>query len=589
MKLGLPPRWHYCPKHGEVINDLFLPMKTPLSEGYDDLLETEYRFHPDDVFKINFPDGLKPKLWLNLANTERFYGRKQVTNYNCEYIHMPLIGHNQAPTKEEVDRFCRIVNGFRGKNEPGLIVLHCTHGFNRTGFLISAALVELFNWDAESAINEFARARPRGIYKEDYLRAFFERFDSFWKPDDPLPVEPPGRPAWEDGPDTDMQYERLMNQTNGVPQNRVPQFMDGQIPNCNFVQDMEQRKYLQEKVREYMQAFSEKKLKDEFPGSQPVSMDHKNIQLLGKEMYWVSWKADGMRYLVLINDENEVYAFDRDNNVFELPLRFPRVNKLDEHIADTLIDCEVIIDKQDGNIRPRMLIYDLILLEKELVGKEKFGKRFDLIRTNIVKPLEDALKTGKMSVQVMSVRRKDFFFIVATSKVLQMRVGHHVDGLIFQPNDDKYTPGRFNKLLKWKPVEESSVDFKLVMERHVKEGHPVEWKAALYVLGLASPFAYMDGKKSLKQYDGKIVECTFNVLDGKWHFMRERTDKSHPNALSTAISVCETIKNPLSQNVLLDFINRYGYQEGKPIRLPPAPPSNGRQHNNNPQLSSMVL
>lgn len=98
----------------QVIENLFLPMKTPLSEGYDDLLETEYRFHPDDVFKINSPSGLKPKLWINLANTERFYGRRQVTDQDCEYVHMPMIGHNQAPTKEETDRFCRVVNGFRG-------------------------------------------------------------------------------------------------------------------------------------------------------------------------------------------------------------------------------------------------------------------------------------------------------------------------------------------------------------------------------------------------------------------------------------------------------------------------------------------
>lgn len=176
-----------------------------------------------------------------------------------------------------------------------MIALHCTHGFNRTGFLIAAALVELFNWDAESAINEFARARPNGIYKDDYLQEFFGRFDSFWKPEDPLPVEPPGRPSWENGPDNDLRYEAMMNQTNGAPRNKIPQFMDGQIPNCNFVEDVEQRKYLQEKVKEYMQPFCDRKLKDEFPGSQPVSMDQKNIQLLGREMYWVSWKADGMR------------------------------------------------------------------------------------------------------------------------------------------------------------------------------------------------------------------------------------------------------------------------------------------------------
>lgn len=33
-----------------------------------------------------------------------------------------------------------------------------------------------------------------------------------------------------------------------------------------------------------------------FPGSQPVSMDQKNINLLHTEPYRVSWKADGTRF-----------------------------------------------------------------------------------------------------------------------------------------------------------------------------------------------------------------------------------------------------------------------------------------------------
>uniref|UniRef100_A0AC34RSP9 Tyrosine specific protein phosphatases domain-containing protein n=1 Tax=Panagrolaimus sp. JU765 TaxID=591449 RepID=A0AC34RSP9_9BILA len=184
MSAGLPARWMYCPKYGQVIENLFFPMKTPLSEGYDDLLETQYRFHPEDVFKIEHPNNLKPKIWISLANTERFYGRKQVTNHDCEYIHLPMqvtnhdceyihlpmVGHDEAPTVDDVKRFLRIANGFYNKNEPGLIVLHCTHGFNRTGFLIAAALVELFGYDPEAALLQFASARPHGIYKEDYLR-----------------------------------------------------------------------------------------------------------------------------------------------------------------------------------------------------------------------------------------------------------------------------------------------------------------------------------------------------------------------------------------------------------------------------------
>lgn len=35
--------------------------------------------------------------------------------------------------------------------------------------------------------------------------------------------------------------------------------------------------------------------------------------------------------------------------------------------------------------------------------------------------------------------------------------------------------------------------------------------------------------------DGKIIECKFE--NGNWKFMRERTDKSFPNALKTAIGM----------------------------------------------------
>lgn len=37
--------------------------------------------------------------------------------------------------------------------------VHCSHGFNRTGFLIVAYLVEKLNYDVNSAIAQFAAAR----------------------------------------------------------------------------------------------------------------------------------------------------------------------------------------------------------------------------------------------------------------------------------------------------------------------------------------------------------------------------------------------------------------------------------------------
>lgn len=73
--------------------------------------------------------------------------------------------------------------------------------------------------------------------------------------------------------------------------------------------------------------------------------------------------------------------------------------------------------------------------------------------------------------------------------------------------------------------------------------------------------------------------------------MRERTDKSHPNALTTANSVMNTIRHPLHKEKLLAFIYNFGFRPGHPIRLPPTQHNgghNGRIHDRT-QLTSMVL
>lgn len=45
--------------------------------------------------------------------------------------------------------------------------------------------------------------------------------------------------------------------------------------------------------------------------------------------------------------------------------------------------------------------------------------------------------------------------------------------------------------------------------------------------------------KELKQYDNKIIECTF--ADNTWVFMRQRVDKSFPNSYDTAMGETFTV------------------------------------------------
>lgn len=58
-------------------------------------------------------------------------------------------------------------------------------------------------------------------------------------------------------------------------------------------------------------------------------------------------------------------------------------------------------------------------------------------------------------------------------------------------------------------------------------------RALLYVGSMSTPFAEMKYTKGLKDLNRKIIECKFE--NNVWTFMRERTDKSYPNAYSTAV------------------------------------------------------
>ena len=75
---------------------------------------------------------------------------------------------------------------------------------------------------------------------------------------------------------------------------------------------------------------------------QPVSLDRTNMQLLHIRPYHASYKADGYRYLLLI-DDGKAHFVARDNSIFTVntPLSFIRRELTDGQIvplADTLLD-----------------------------------------------------------------------------------------------------------------------------------------------------------------------------------------------------------------------------------------------------------
>lgn len=424
-------------------------------------------------------------------------------------------GYGEVPSREQVHAFIELVDEFNTNHPLEIIGVHCTHGFNRTGFLICSYLVEKFDFDIAAAIQTFAASRPPGIYKQDYINELFNRYGD----EDDEPLHAPELPEWcFDEPETDDNYtpaapvptyslpsshpknnsaqkrkheeieepesENLsdddeQNESSGSSSGeKRPKkkrrsenikldatFMAG-VPGVVLMTDKQKVNVLQHTIQDMCEWQS-----TGFPGCQPVSMDRNNILLLHTKPYKVSWKADGTRYMMLINGEDEIYFFDRDNSCFKVEgLTFLR-RDLQNHLKNTLVDGEMVIDRHAGQNTPRFLIYDIVTYEGENVGKKSFDERIFFIKAKIIEPRHEAMKQGiiKKELEPFSVRIKEFWEVTAARSLLgekfAKQLSHEPDGLIFQPKLEPYVCGRCDDVLKWKPSDQNSVDFKLkIME-----------------------------------------------------------------------------------------------------------------------------
>ncbi|XP_055909228.1 mRNA-capping enzyme [Eupeodes corollae] len=589
----LPNRWLHCPRKSEnIIADKFIAFKTPLSNKFKDQMPLDCMFPPEMIFGYVKALKLKLGLWIDLTNTKRFYDREVVESKGATYVKLQCRGHGETPSMDQTRSFIEIVDNFINERPFDLVAVHCTHGFNRTGFLIVSYMVERLDCSVQAALSAFADARPPGIYKQDYINELFRRYDD--EKDAPQgPVLPdwcvefddsdgngPQKRPIEDDDDTTSNTE---NGGSDKPSNskkkrrkemfiKDAQFMSG-VCGVVLVSDEPRLGQLQRKVQD-MCGWEN----SGFPGAQPVSMDRTNLNFLAEKPYMVSWKADGTRYMMLINKQNEVYFFDRNLSCFQVDnVSFPQRENLKEWVFDTLLDGEMVIDKVQGQNIPRYLVYDVIQFQGNSVAKMNFRDRLKYIKNGLIEPRHEAFSKGIINRQLesFSVRNKEFWDITKAASLLDPKftrcLPHEPDGLIFQPVEVPYTAGVCKDILKWKPLSLNSVDFKLKI---VKESRPgmLNTKVGLLYAGGMDNQSYSEMKytKDLKDLNGKIIECT--IENGQWKFLRERTDKTHPNSYTTANSVMKSIRNPVTKEILLSFIEEHRYRKDNE-RMPPPPPA----------------
>eukprot|EP00850_Spirogloea_muscicola_P006265 SM000029S10560 [mRNA] locus=s29:803350:809670:+ [translate_table: standard] len=514
-------------------------------------------------------------LVVDLTNTRRYYHENEFRSNGVRYVKarllpVPCRGRNEVPDNETVNQFVYEVMRFKGQQaakdgggSAPLVVVHCTHGHNRTGLMIAHYLMRTMSMHVANAISIFATARPPGIYKDDYIQSIFKSYHERRPESLHCPPVPDWKRTEEDDEDDDSDRAASQSVLGASSDGKVPEMTSDDV--LGDAIPAEQQAEMQWLVYQGLELPLPGRGPLTFPGSQPVSLDKyianpalkalvKNLKLLRQQYYYVTWKADGTRYMLFLT-RHGCYLLDRNFRFRRLQMRFPLRSSNPGELGGvhngTLLDGEMVIDvdRSSGKRFRRFLVYDLMVLNQRSLAKwtfslalnvkERFSDRWAMIQKEIIDPRAREMASGSKKVymweeEIMKVRRKDFYDISAVGKLLKdfiPKLCHESDGLIFQGWDDPYVARTHEGLLKWKYAHMNSVDFLL------KVGPFGEWQLFLANRSqlqqlVGAKLKFTEGVDTSKLV-GKVIECAWNPDAGQWEYMRLRPDKEHPNAWHT--------------------------------------------------------
>ncbi|KAG8504221.1 hypothetical protein CXB51_002535 [Gossypium anomalum] len=607
-KSRIPPGWLDCPAVGKEIGRI-IPSKVPLGESYNDCVPPGKRYSFKQAVHKQEVLGRKLGLVIDLTNTSRYYQTTDLKKKGIKHVKIQCRGRDAVPENASVNTFVYEVSQFLLRQKSNkYILVHCTHGHNRTGYMIIHYLMRTQPMSVTQAINFFSEARPPGIYKPDYIDALY----AFYHERRPESLVCPPTPEWKRSSDLDLNGEAAADDDDdddgaptALPENHETDVMltnddvlGDEIPHDQQVQ-MRQFCYQQLKLNTGVRGHVQ------FPGSHPVSLNRDNLQLLRQRYYYATWKADGTRYMMLITIDG-CYLIDRSFNIRRVQMRFPcwhnkvcicvssflsetlgskclvslyfvnfftckGVGGMSHHL--TLLDGEMIIDTLPDSQKQerRYLIYDMMVLNNEPIIERPFYERWKMLEKEVIEPrncerhniYQSRNPYYRFDLEPFRVRRKDFWLLSTVNKVLKEfipKLSHEADGLIFQGWDDPYVPRTHEGLLKWKYAQLNSVDFLFKIGSDDREQLFLHERGRKKLMeGNTAEFREVSDPPS--SFSGKIIECSWDPDRQVWVYMRIRTDKSTPNDINTYRKVMQSINDNITEEILLNEINEI-------IRLP---------------------
>ncbi|XP_010558358.1 PREDICTED: mRNA-capping enzyme-like isoform X2 [Tarenaya hassleriana] len=561
-KNRIPQGWLDCPAAGNEIGCI-IPSKVPLSDVYNGQILPGRRYSFKQVIHNQRIYGRKLALVIDLTNTSRYYPTSDLKREGIKHVKIACKGRDSVPDNVSVNTFVNEVNQFvsNQKHSKKYILVHCTHGHNRTGYMIVHYLMRSMPMTVTQALKIFSDARPPGIYKPDYIEALY----TFYHEIKPEGIICPPTPEWKGSAELDLNGEALPDDDDEdgptAPVQENHQVVDVRMTNDDILGDEiptdQEQGFRQFCYRMLMLNIGGRGC-PQFPGSHPVSLNRDNLQLLRQRYYYATWKADGTRYMMLVTIDG-CYLIDRSFRFRRVQMRFPWkppaegvYEKLHHY---TLLDGEMIIDTVPENQKQerRYLIYDMVAINGQSVVERPFCERWKMLEREVIEPRNHEKFRShcyRYELEPFRVRRKHFWLLSAVEKVLKgfiPSLSHEADGLIFQGWDDPYVPRTHEGLLKWKYPEMNSVDFLYEMDEDGRKMLSLYERGKQKVMeGNSVVFKADDSDPA--SYSGKIIECSWDQDEQVWVCMRIRTDKSTPNDINTYRKILPREEKPLTSS-----------------------------------------
>lgn len=166
----VPDRWLDYKAVGKRLEGTrFIAFKVPLKKSLHSKLEPPDIFGHWELLDTLNKDSQELGLIIDLTFTTRYYNIQDVPE-SLVFLKIFTKGH-EVPSDKTIMSFKRAVHQFLRDNAENdkLIGVHCTHGLNRTGYLICRYLIDVDGMDPTKAVHLFNSSRGHSIERKNYL------------------------------------------------------------------------------------------------------------------------------------------------------------------------------------------------------------------------------------------------------------------------------------------------------------------------------------------------------------------------------------------------------------------------------------